>query len=74
MSKLNTAPNITRPDDVYESLIRLHEGLSEAESTVVNAKLILLLLNHIGDPEIIRQSIALARGASRQVQTEKTAA
>ncbi|HEY4545417.1 MAG TPA: DUF2783 domain-containing protein [Pedomonas sp.] len=62
MSKLNTMPNLVRPDDLYERLIRLHDGLSDAESAVVNAKLILLLANHIGDLEVIQQSIALARG------------
>lgn len=62
MSKLNTMPNLVRPDDLYERLIRLHDGLSDVESAVVNAKLILLLANHIGDLEVIQQSIALARG------------
>lgn len=61
MPKLNTAPNLVRPDDLYERLIRLHDGLSDAESAVVNAKLIFLLANHIGDLEVIQQSIALAR-------------
>ena len=73
MAKLNTAPNLARPDDIYESLIRLHEGLSDAESAVVNAKLILLLANHIGDPEVIRQAISLARSTARQAQTEGAA-
>lgn len=60
MSKLKTAPNIDKPDDIYEQLIRVHEGLSEADSRRLNAKLILLLINHIGDREVVLEAIAVA--------------
>ncbi len=60
MSKLKTAPNIDKPDDIYEQLIRVHEGLSEADSRRLNAKLILLLINHIGDREVALEAIAVA--------------
>ena len=50
MSTLNTEPNMAAPDDFYEELIALHRDLSEGESALVNAKLVLLLANHIGDP------------------------
>jgi len=66
MAKLNTAPNLARPDDIYESLIRLHDGLDEAQSTLANAKLILLLANHIGDPELIRAAIVHARTSAER--------
>ncbi len=58
--KLNTAPNIPCCDDVYEALIDAHSSLSPEASEKLNARLILLLLNHIGDPEIIFEAIAKA--------------
>lgn len=58
---LNTDPNIAAPDDFYESLIEIHRDLSPEQSQLVNAKLILLLANHIGDPEVLRQAMAKAR-------------
>jgi len=61
MAALNTAPNIAAPDDFYEELIGLHRGLTEAQSALANAKLILLLANHIGDPDVLRAAMAAAR-------------
>lgn len=63
MSELNTRLNVARPDDIYEQLIGLHAGLSEAESLRVNARLILLLINHIGDERVVRDAMAAARRA-----------
>ena len=62
MAMLNTEPNLAAPDDFYERLIAMHRGLSELESARVNAKLILLLANHIGDPDVLRAAMAAARG------------
>jgi hypothetical protein len=61
MATLNTQPNIAAPDDFYEALIDLHRGLSDAQSALVNAKLILLLANHVGDPDVLRAAMAAAR-------------
>ncbi len=61
MATLNTEPNLAAPDDFYERLIATHRGLSDADSALVNAKLILLLANHIGDPEVLAQAMAAAR-------------
>ena len=58
---LNTEPNIAAPDDFYQDLIDLHRDLSDEQSALVNAKLILLLANHIGDPEVLRAAMAAAR-------------
>jgi siderophore synthetase component len=58
---LNTDPNIPAPDDFYEALINLHRDLSPEQSRLVNAKLILLLANHIGDTTILSQAMAKAR-------------
>jgi hypothetical protein len=58
---LNQKPNLTAPDDIYEALIRAHDGLSPAQSEALNARLILILMNHIGDAGVIRQALAVAR-------------
>ncbi len=58
---LNTDSNIGSPDDFYEELIDLHRDLTDEQSALVNAKLILLLANHIGDMEVLRAAIAAAR-------------
>lgn len=58
---LITAPNLTRPDDSYAALIAAHEGLSEAESHALNARLILILMNQIGDHAILAEALRLAR-------------
>ena len=60
MTHLNIETNIAAPDDFYESLISLHRGLSDEQSALVNAKLILLLSNHVGDAEVLREAMAAA--------------
>ena len=61
MTTLRTEPGLPDPDGFYEQLIALHRGLSDAESALVNAKLVLLLANHIGDPAVLAQAMAAAR-------------
>ena len=63
MASLNTDPNIDRPDDFYQALIDAHVGLTEAQSAALNARLILLLANQVGDYETLRTAIAAARAA-----------
>lgn len=58
--KLCTVPNIADADGIYEKLIALHEGRDENDSMRVNARLILLLINHIGDAQIVEEAIACA--------------
>ena len=48
-------------DDFYEALLDTHLGLSESQSALLNAKLILVLANHIGDLDVLRQAMAVAR-------------
>ncbi len=60
MNSLNTDPNIARPDDFYARLLAAHEGKSKAESDALNAKLVLILSNHIGDADVLEQAISLA--------------
>ena len=62
IAKLNTTRNVAGADDVYQMLIDAHEGLSKAESDALNARLILTLINHIGDGEVIAEALALAKG------------
>jgi hypothetical protein len=50
-------------DDFYEALLDAHQGLSEAHSHALNARLILTLANHIGDVAVLKQAIALAKDA-----------
>ncbi|WP_086932022.1 DUF2783 domain-containing protein [Agarilytica rhodophyticola] len=58
--KLNTEPNFTDPDTFYATLTDLHRELESEQSTRVNARLILLLANHIGDLEVLKEALALA--------------
>ncbi len=62
MAKLIITRNLPSPDDVYAQLIAAHEGLSKDESDALNARLILVLFNHIGDPQVIDEALKLARG------------
>jgi hypothetical protein len=65
MNKLNIELNIADPDAFYEKLIDTHNGLTDDESHFMNAKLVLLLANHIGDVDVLSEALALARaGAS----------
>lgn len=59
-NRLNTAPNIPHYDDVYEALVNAHSGLPDEDSAKLNARLILLLANHIGNPDIIFEAIERA--------------
>ena len=48
-------------DDFYEALIETHRDLSDEQSALVNAKLILFLANHVGDISVLREAMQLAR-------------
>lgn len=61
MTILNTEPNLPAPDDFYDELIALHRDLTDEQSRLVNAKLVLLLANHVGDREVLRAAMAAAR-------------
>lgn len=63
MSTLITTRNTPHADDIYARLIEAHNGLTPAESEALNARLILTLINHIGDAQIITQAIDLAKTA-----------
>ena len=61
MAALQIDPNLAMPDDFYEALIDAHRGLDLAQSQTVNARLILLLANHIGDLDVLREALRRAR-------------
>ena len=60
MSALIVEPNLARVDEVYQWLVEAHAGLSETASLRLNARLVLLLANHIGDPQAVHEAIACA--------------
>jgi hypothetical protein len=62
--KLITDPHLSAPDDFYESLIDAHRELSTAQSQALNARLVLLLANHIGDLAVIQQALQAARDSA----------
>ena len=65
MADLITTPNIAGADDFYADLIAAHQGLTKAESDALNARLILILANHIGDRTALAQAIVAAKNAGR---------
>lgn len=60
MPRLELNPNLSDPDAFYAALTALHRERSEAESERINARLILLLANHIGDQRVLEEAISHA--------------
>lgn len=68
MATLNIEPNLLLPDDFYEALLDAHRDLDAEQSRMVNARLILLLANHIGNLDVLREALQRARaGVKAQV-------
>ncbi|MGI9484568.1 MAG: DUF2783 domain-containing protein [Geminicoccaceae bacterium] len=65
MATLNVSPNLERSDDFYAELLAAHEGLNEAETQALNARLILILANHIGSHEVLTEALATAARESK---------
>jgi hypothetical protein len=61
MPSLITTPHFDAADDFYEALINAHHDLSSPQSHELNAKLVLLLANHIGDQAVLTEALSLAR-------------
>lgn len=59
---LNTQANMASYDDFYEALIGAHQGLSTGESHALNARLVLLLANHVGEMPVLAEALRIARG------------
>ena len=60
MSDLILTPNINDADDFYADLLAAHEGLEKADSDALNARLVLVLANHIGNRSVLTQAIRAA--------------
>lgn len=61
MKTLIIEPNLARPDDFYEALIDAHRDLSEEQSQALNARLVLLLANHVGEWSVLSEALRIAR-------------
>lgn len=61
---LITDPHFEAPDDFYQSLIDAHRDLDTARSHELNAKLVLLLANHIGRQQVLEQALQAARDST----------
>jgi hypothetical protein len=62
---LVTTPHLDAPDDFYEALIEAHQGLDAAQSHALNARLVLLLANHIGALPVLQQALQAARAGAQ---------
>jgi hypothetical protein len=67
---LITAPHLDAPDDFYEALIDTHRDLSADASHALNARLVLLLANHIGRLDVLREALAAARAGAEPARAE----
>jgi len=72
---LSTRSNFAKPDDAFRAIVEAHRGLTEAQSADFDTALVLILANHIGDIEVLREAIALAKrrtlDASQQQQQQQ---
>ena len=62
MTRLITASQFADPDSAYRALVEARRRLSEADAAALDTKLVLILANHIGDLDVLREAIALAKG------------
>ena len=65
MVVLTTASQFKDPDGAYVMLVEARRGLSESEAATLDAKLVLILANHIGDMDVLQEAISLAKGKRR---------
>ena len=63
---LRTEPRLAEPDAFYAALMAAHRGLDEAASRRLDARLVILLANHIGDPGVLAEAIVLAAQAPEE--------
>lgn len=65
MAKLVTASQFANPDAAYVALVEARRGLSEQDAAALDVKLVLLLANHIGDIDVLKEAIEVAKGEAR---------
>ncbi len=71
---LSTGSNFAKPDDAFRMIVESHRGLSDAQSADLDAALVLVLANHIGDLDVLREAMELAKrrlDGSRQQQQQQ---
>ena len=73
---LSTSSNFAKPDDAFRVIVEAHRGLSEEQSADLDAALVLVLANHIGDLDVLREAIVLAKrrmldGGQQQQQQQQ---
>lgn len=66
MAGLETESRLADPDGAFNALAEAHRGLDAEASAALNARLVLILANHIGDAAVLEAAIAAARGSGRQ--------
>jgi hypothetical protein len=71
MTSLDTTSRFADPDGAFRLLVEAQRGLSETESADLNARLVLILANHIGDAGILSEAIALARRAGSATKADR---
>ena len=75
MMALSTSSNFAKPDDAFRMIVEAHRGISDAQSADLDATLVLVLANHIGDLDVLREAIELAKrrlvDASQQQQQQQ---
>jgi Protein of unknown function (DUF2783) len=75
---LSTSSNFAKPDDAFRIIVEAHRGLGDEQSADLDAALVLILANHIGDLDVLREAIALAGrrmidgGQQQQQQQQQT--
>jgi uncharacterized protein DUF2783 len=72
---LSTRSNFAKPDDAFRAIVEAHRGLTDEQSADFDAALVLILANHIGDIDVLREAITLAKrrviDASQQQQQQQ---
>ena len=71
---LFTGSNFAKPDDAFRAIVEAHRGLSDEQSADLDVALVLILANHIGDLDVLREAIALAQRrmvAGQQAQQQQ---
>jgi len=63
MTKLETQSKFANPDAAYVTLVEARRGLTEEQAAALDTRLVLILANHIGDLDVLKEAIALAKAA-----------
>jgi Protein of unknown function (DUF2783) len=73
--KLSTSSNFAKPDDAFRAIVEGHHGLTDEQSAALDAALVLILANHIGDIDVLHDALALAKrttaGTGQQPQQQQ---